>query len=115
MYPIGPVLFSPFDATTTETESERFVPMISLHETPVAYEIEMALPTATIADVDVKPRRRAIAVRCRHAIDHVEGAPRPTYGTFVKLIRLGSAIDIERVTTELADGVLSIRAPKSAN
>jgi HSP20 family molecular chaperone IbpA len=98
--------------TTPETEHERFVPMISLHETPAAYEIELALPTATLEDVDVKPHRHGIAIRCRRAIDHDEAAKLPRFGTFVKVIRLGCPIDSGSVAPDLRAGLLRIRAQK---
>ncbi len=115
MYPIGPALFSPYSDTTPgagEPEGDRFVPMLAVHETPTAYDVEIDLPFATEKDVDVRAHRHDLVVRCKHAIDQYAPPGAPEFGTFLRRIHLAHLIDAEHVTTRLDNGVLHIVAHK---
>ena len=120
MNTVLPELFLPsayFDPEpgSAQYERDRYTPILSLRETPAAFEIEMDLPCADREDVDVHAHRHDLVIRCRHAVDHAGPAEGAAFGAFVRRVRLAEAIDPDRVEATLRDGVLRIVAPKRAS
>lgn len=96
----------------SELDEDRFRPLLVIHETPEAYDIEGDLPNAARSDVAVHPHLRYVEIACGHALDHDEDDTRHDYGSFSTRVDLGIAIDPKRARTTLKNGVLHIHAPK---
>lgn len=85
---------------------DRFVPIFSIHESPLAYLIEAEIPGASTADVLVEAQGSDVVVRCARVVAG------PDEGAFTRKLRLSHAIDGARLAAEVRDGVLRVRAPK---
>jgi HSP20 family molecular chaperone IbpA len=104
--------FSPWEIM--QRDRDRFVPILSVHETPSDYEIELDLPFATEDEIEVRVHPHDILVGCAHAIDQEAPEDEAIFGTFVKRIHLDQRVDAAHVHKELHGGVLRICAHKLA-
>lgn len=96
-----------------------WVPPVDLHETADAYVIIAELPGLRREDVDIHVQddrvtlegtRREREMRCEqyHRVER-------GHGTFSRTFQLPMAVDAERVTADLHDGVLTVTCPKSTD
>jgi HSP20 family protein len=91
-------------------------PPVDLHETPAAYVVTAELPGMTREDLHIEMhdghltlsgvrRDRALPSEQYHRIER-------GHGTFSRTFALPLAVDADRITAELRDGVLTVVCPK---
>jgi HSP20 family protein len=95
-----------------------WLPHVNLSETENAYLVAVDLPGMTRDEINVEVvqgdlwitgERRQESEESGKTFHRVECA----YGTFRRMIRLGDAVDSERVDAEYKEGVLRITVPKA--
>jgi HSP20 family protein len=96
-----------------------WTPAVDLHETPDSYVITAELPGLAREDIDIRfhdgritlsgvRRERSGAFEQYHRIER-------GYGAFNRSFQLPMAIDEERITADLRDGVLTVTCPKDTD
>jgi HSP20 family protein len=94
-----------------------FLPPADLEETDDAYVVEVELPGVDRRDVDVEVAGRRVTVSGERKERERTGILRRrtrTVGRFHYEVTLPGDIDEDAVSANLADGVLTLRVPKSA-
>jgi HSP20 family protein len=98
---------------------EPWTPPIDVYETPAAYVITVEVPGVSREDVNLAVEDSRLTVRGRR----LETASRSTdpghyhlvergYGTFARSFEFAQKVDVDAVSADLADGVLTITVPK---
>jgi HSP20 family protein len=99
-------------------EMNVWLPHVNLAETENAYLVAVDLPGMSRDEINLEllqgdlwitGERRPEAEESGKTYHRVEC----TYGTFRRMVRLGDAVDSERVDAEFKDGVLRITVPKA--
>jgi len=93
-----------------------FRPAADLEETDDAYIIEVELPGVAKSDIDVDVTGRRVRITGERKERERKGVLRRRTritGRFEHEIVLPGDIDVEAVTAKLADGVLTVTAPKA--
>ena len=93
-----------------------FTPLADVEETDDGYLIEVELPGVDKKDVDISVAGRRLTISGERTEKERVGILRRrtrSVGRFVYAIQLPGDIDEDGVTASLADGVLSVRVPKS--
>jgi HSP20 family protein len=95
---------------------DTFRPSVDIWETDIALTIEADVPGVRRDDVELDLRDDILTIRARVTVDEYEGL-RPLYGeynvgNFYRRFTLGEAIDQEKISAELNDGVLRLTLPK---
>lgn len=94
-----------------------YVPYTDIYETDDALTVVMEMPGVRKDDIDIKIEKDMLDVEGQ--IDFSKYAEmRPLYteynvGHFVRKFSLSSKIDQEKISAEMADGVLTLRLPKA--
>lgn len=94
-----------------------YVPYTDIYETDDALTVVMEMPGVRKDDIDIKIEKDVLDVEGQ--IDFSKYAEmRPLYteynvGHFVRKFSLSSKIDQEKISAEMADGVLTLRLPKA--
>lgn len=99
------------------SEASGWSPLTDLVETDEAYTLVAELPGFRLDDVQVSATDQGITLRG-------ERRPVPTpasflrlereYGPFTREFRFPQPVDVDAITADLRDGVLTIRLPKNA-
>lgn len=100
--------------------AEPWSPAIDVYETPDRYVVVAELPGLNRDQIDLALEQSRLTIRARRtthfhsaeAILHFHHVERG-YGTFVRTFEFANAVDVERVSADLARGVLSITLPKA--
>ena len=108
-------------ATGGPTRRQLWIPAMDTYETEDAYVIEADLPGVHAENVDVSFERGTLTISgTRAATLPSTGEPRPRVhaaerlsGSFGRAVRLPEFVDGEQIEASLADGVLTVRVPKS--
>ncbi|MFE7425835.1 Hsp20/alpha crystallin family protein [Streptomyces sp. NPDC057545] len=90
-------------------------PLADLHETDVAYVVEAELPGIKREDIDIGISDRGLCITGEYKQCEREGVLRRSTrrtGRFEYWALLPADVRAEEITAELADGVLTITAPK---
>lgn len=94
-----------------------WTPPVDLAETDDAYVITVELPGLSRSDVEIEFRDHVVTIRGARPADAV---PTDRYhqlergqGAFSRSFRFGVPVDGHHVTADLADGVLTVTAPKA--
>jgi HSP20 family protein len=96
-----------------------WAPPVDLHETDEAYVVSAEVPGLRREDVEIhfhdgrltlSGTRREREVPCEqyHRVER-------GHGTFSRTFQLPLAVEVERITADLRDGVLTVIVPKSAD
>ena len=92
-----------------------WVPAADLHETDDRYVLTLEVPGLSRADVDIEFRNDELSVRgerpgadCPQRYQQLERG----HGPFARVFSFGQAIDRDRITADLTDGLLTITIPK---
>jgi HSP20 family protein len=100
---------------------EPWAPPIDIYETGAAYVITVEVPGVTREDVELTVEDTQLTIRGRRleAHDRTPEAVRyhlveRGYGTFSRSFEFAEKVDVQAVSAELADGVLTITLPKKA-
>ena len=95
---------------------DTFRPYVDIWENDTALTIEADVPGVSKEDVELDLRDGILTISARVAVNEYEGL-RPLYGeynvgNFYRRFTLGEAVDQEKITAELNDGVLRLNLPK---
>jgi HSP20 family protein len=96
--------------------SSGWVPAADLHETDEGYTVTLEVPGLTRSDIRIECRGSELTVSgersgadCPQRYQQLERG----HGAFSRRFSFGQTVDGTSVTAELADGVLTIRIPKT--
>ena len=107
--------FDPWPQWATEVAG--FTPLADIEETEDAYLIEVELPGVKREDVSVELADQRLVIDGERKEKERTGVFRRrtrSVGRFHYEVTLGGAIDADKIDARLDDGVLTVRAPKSA-
>jgi len=92
-----------------------WMPPVDLYETAERYVITAEVPGLSREDIDIQVREGKLLLRGERAAgnagDRFERVERG-HGRFARAFVLPQAVDVERITADLRDGVLTIDVPK---
>lgn len=98
--------------------STGWVPAADLHETDDRYVLTVEVPGLTRADVEIELRDGTLTVRgerpggdCPQRYQQLERG----HGPFSRVFTFGHAVDADRVTADLTDGLLTVTILKTAS
>lgn len=96
-----------------------WTPPVDFYETADRYVLTAELPGLSRTDIDIRFHEGFLLVQGRRPSPHV---PCEQYhrverghGSFARRFALPAAVDVERISADLKDGVLTISIPKGAN
>ena len=94
-----------------------FAPAADMTEGPDAYVLKADIPGARAEDLDILLEKGELTVHARIAPRGAEGRNfvlnEYGVGDFRRSFRIGDGIDQDRIEATVADGVLTLRLPKS--
>jgi HSP20 family protein len=111
-------LFEDFTGDGGRQGMERWAPSMDLSETPEAQVVKAELPGVDPKDVEISVSGDMLTVKGEKKEEKEEKGKtwhrvERNYGSFVRSVRLPSAVDADRITAEARDGVLTITMPKT--
>jgi HSP20 family protein len=100
----------------TTWAGETYEPAVDIWESEEALVLQADVPGVGKDDVGINLDQDVLTISGRVAVDQYEGL-RPTYseynvGNFYRRFSLGEAIDQEKISADLEDGVLTVTLPK---
>jgi HSP20 family protein len=104
--------------TTAEIATSSGRPRLDVVETSDAFRVDVEIPGAGKDDVELRTEKGVLSIRAR--VPSTNGTPGRyhvrEHGSreFVRELGLGDAIDAERISAEVARGLLTIHLPKVA-
>ena len=100
------------------TDAPGWTPPVDLYETPVEYVLIAELPGLTRDQIDIQAEDNRIIIRGERGgqvpCDNYHRVERG-HGHFSRAFALPEAIDVEAVTADLKDGLLTVTIPKAAD
>ncbi|MEO0759743.1 MAG: Hsp20/alpha crystallin family protein [Cyanobacteria bacterium J06648_16] len=107
-----------FGEMTEPAVKTTFTPAASLTEENDAYVVRLMLPGVDPNNVDVQASRKAVVISGERKSPEVGEDIRVlhndfSYGTFRRVVNLPVAIQHEHVEANYADGILTLRLPKT--
>ena len=102
-------------------DSEPWSPAIDVYETPGTYVVMAELPGLTREEIDLALEDSRLTIRARR-MDRTRSAAEIVrfhlvergHGGFARTFEFAHKVDVEKVSADLADGVLAITLPKVA-
>ena len=99
-------------------QGKHYAPATDIYESETELTVVMEMPGVGREDVDITLEKGRLAVEGRIDFSAYEGL-KPAYieynvGHFVRRFSLSSKIDQEKISADMADGVLTLRLPKLA-
>ena len=102
------------------TEPASWSPAIDVYETPDRYVIVAEVPGLTREQVELAVETSRLTIRGRR-VDRTPGNDQPVHyhqierghGAFSRTFEFADTIDVERVSADLSNGVLSVTVPKT--
>ncbi|HEY7698278.1 MAG TPA: Hsp20/alpha crystallin family protein [Vicinamibacteria bacterium] len=104
--------------TAAETTTSAALPRLDVREAKDRFLVEVEVPGAGKEDVDLRVEKGILEVVAR--VPDTAGSPERYHvrefasRDFVRQLRLDETIDTERITAEVARGLLTIHLPKVA-
>jgi HSP20 family protein len=104
------------------TDAPGWTPPVDLYETAAAFVLVAELSGLTRDEIDIHAEEHRITIRGARAAGH-SGADVPCeqfhrvergHGRFSRAFALPEAIDVDAVSAELKDGLLTVTIPKAA-
>ncbi|HTK28704.1 MAG TPA: Hsp20/alpha crystallin family protein [Vicinamibacterales bacterium] len=105
------------------TDAPGWTPPVDLYETPAEFVLVAELPGLTREQVDIQAEDNRVMIRGAR-----EGSPASNHpcceqyhrverghGRFSRAFQLPEAVDVDAITAELKDGLLTITLPKAAS
>jgi HSP20 family protein len=98
---------------------EAWAPAIDVYETEASFVVTAELPGLRREQVDLTFEHTRLTIRGRRSDRGAEGdvlhfhQVERGYGSFVRTFEFVDTIDVEHVTADLADGVLTVTLPKT--
>jgi HSP20 family protein len=110
------VLFDDFGRGFFQTRSGDLVPRVDVSETENALEVTAELPGLELKDVQIEFSDDVLTIKGEKKLESEkqEKNRRVTYGSFFRAIQLPSGIDPAKIEASIANGVLTVKAPKPA-
>lgn len=110
----------PWRGAQTADAELAFVPSIDLQETATAYRLSAEVPGVEAKQLDVKIKDGVVTISGERTSERAEDQGnyhrRETcYGAFSRSIELPGAVDDDKVSAQLKDGVLTLELPKRAD
>jgi len=106
------------------TDAPGWTPPVDLYETPIEFVLTAELPGLARDQIEIQAEDNRIVIRGeRGALHGGSGSDVPCehfhrvergHGRFSRAFALPEAIDVEAVTADLKDGVLTVTIPKAA-
>lgn len=98
-------------------ESSLWEPVVDVSETPTEFVVKAELPGLMMKDVTVEFSDGALLLHGEKVEKRVEDTKyfvwERTFGSFRRVIPFAAEIEVERITAEFTNGVLSVRLPKT--
>jgi HSP20 family protein len=102
------------------TDAPGWTPPVDLYETADEYVLTAELPGLTREQIDIHAEERRIVIRGARGADPVRDIPCEQYhrverghGRFSRAFSLPESIDVDRITADLKNGVLTVAIPKA--
>jgi HSP20 family protein len=104
------------------TDAPGWTPPVDLYETPNEFVLTAELPGLSRDQIEIHAEDTRITIRGARAATPGREIPCEQYhrverghGRFSRAFSLPEAIDVEAITADLREGVLTITVPKAAN
>lgn len=104
------------------TDAPGWTPPVDLYETPDEFVLTAELPGLSRDDIDIHAEDNRIVIRGARSTGPGRDIPCEQYhrverghGHFSRAFALPEAIDVDAITADLKDGVLTVTLPKSAD
>jgi HSP20 family protein len=102
------------------TEPASWSPAIDVYETPDRYVVVAEVPGLSREQVELAVETSRLTIRGRR-VDRTPGNDEPVHyhqierghGAFSRTFEFADTIDVERVSADLSNGVLSVTVPKT--
>ena len=102
------------------TDAPGWTPPVDLYETADEYVLTAELPGLTREQIDIHAEERRIIIRGARVADSGRDIPCEQYhrverghGRFSRAFSLPESIDVDAVTADLKDGILTVAIPKA--
>ncbi|NOZ22378.1 MAG: Hsp20/alpha crystallin family protein [Planctomycetes bacterium] len=98
------------------SEAECFAPAVDIYETEDALVLQADMPGVTKDNVDVKVEEDVLTLTGKAAMPPQDAAPlyaEYRIGDYYRAFTLSQEIDVDRISAEMTDGVLTLRLPKT--
>ena len=102
------------------TDAPGWTPAVDLYETADEYVLTAELPGLTREQIDIHAEERRIVIRGARGVDPGRDIPCEQYhrverghGRFSRAFSLPESIDVDGVTADLKDGILTVAIPKA--
>jgi HSP20 family protein len=102
------------------TDAPGWTPPVDLYETANDYVLTAELPGLSREQIDIHAEERRIVIRGARGIDPVRAIPCEQFhrverghGRFSRAFSLPEIIDVNGVTADLKDGILTVTIPKA--
>ena len=103
-------------------EAPGWIPPVDLYETATEFVLTAELPAMSREQIEVHAEEDRIIIRGERTGDHGRRIPCEQYhrverghGRFARAFALPEAIDVDRVTAEMKDGLLTVTMPKAGD
>ena len=104
------------------TDAPGWTPPVDLYETPAEFVLSAELPGLSREDVEIHAEEHRISIRGARGSSSACQIPCEQYhrverghGRFSRAFELPEPIDVDAVSADLKDGVLTVTLPKSAD
>jgi HSP20 family protein len=104
------------------TDAPGWTPPVDLYETPTEFVLTAELPGLARDQIEIHAEDTRITIRGARAASPGREIPCEQYhrverghGRFSRAFSLPEAIDVDAITADLREGVLTITVPKAAN
>jgi HSP20 family protein len=109
---LGGDVFSPFDGGP-----RGFVPSFEVRETKDSYVFKADVPGILEKDIDIQMTGNVLTMSGERKLENVQEGEKffaleRGYGSFSRSFALPDGVDVEHVSAEVKDGVLTVRVPK---
>jgi HSP20 family protein len=104
------------------TDAPGWTPPVDLYETPSEFVLTAELPGLSREQIDISVEENRINIRgertgqalCEQPCEQYHRVERG-HGRFARAFALPEAIDVDRVTAEMKDGLLTVTMPKAGD
>jgi len=108
----GGDVFSPFDGGP-----RGFAPSFEVRETKDAYIFKADVPGIPEKDIEIQMTGNVLTISGQRKVENVQEGERffaleRGYGSFSRSFALPDGVDVEHVSAEVKEGVLTVRVPK---
>ena len=102
------------------SDAPGWTPPVDLYETPAEFVLTAELPGMTRDEIEIQAEDGRIAIRGARSASASRDIPCEQYhrverghGRFSRAFALPEPIDVDRVTADLKDGILTVTIPKA--